>query len=120
MHIAIVGAGIAGLTLEAALPQAGMRCQVYEQASQPGEVGAGIQLAPNAARWLQRLGLTELFALGRRTPPGISNAAGGPTGSSSEQQRITWSQPQGSQPLARRLTWPLTCTFVVFYVAYYR
>lgn len=77
MHIAIVGAGIAGLTLGAALSQGGMRCQAYGQASQSREVGAGIQLAPNAVRRLQRLGLTEHFALGRRTRPGYRTPQAG-------------------------------------------
>jgi salicylate hydroxylase len=57
MRIAIVGAGIAGLTAAAALTRAGVRCEVFEQARQLAEVGAGIQIAPNAARVLNRLGL---------------------------------------------------------------
>jgi salicylate hydroxylase len=57
VRIAIVGAGIAGLTTAAALSRVGLSCQVYEQAPAFGEVGAGIQIAPNAARILHRLGL---------------------------------------------------------------
>ena len=37
--------------------------QVYEQASALGEVGAGINIGPNASRVLHRLGIAE--ALGR-------------------------------------------------------
>ncbi|WP_083931719.1 FAD-dependent monooxygenase [Nocardiopsis salina] len=59
MHIAVVGAGIAGLTLGAALSRSGIRCRIYEQAPRLSAVGAGIQLAPNAVHPLQRLGLTE-------------------------------------------------------------
>ncbi|MFE4534698.1 FAD-dependent monooxygenase [Streptomyces scopuliridis] len=56
-RIAVVGAGIAGLTLALALGRAGNRCEVYEQAGQLRELGAGVQIAPNAARLLRRLGL---------------------------------------------------------------
>jgi salicylate hydroxylase len=43
--------------------QAGFEVQVYEQAPMLGEVGAGLQVSPNAARVLYRLGLAG--ALGR-------------------------------------------------------
>lgn len=56
-RIAISGAGIAGLTLAAALRGVPGSCHVFEQASQFREVGAGIQLAPNASRVLRQLGL---------------------------------------------------------------
>jgi salicylate hydroxylase len=52
--VAIIGAGIAGLTTAAALHRAGVPCQIYEQSAELGEVGAGIQLAPNATRLLAR------------------------------------------------------------------
>lgn len=57
IRIAIVGAGIAGLTVAAALARAGVGCRVFEQAAELTAVGAGIQLAPNATRLLHRLGL---------------------------------------------------------------
>jgi salicylate hydroxylase len=57
LRIAVVGAGIAGLTLAAALTRAGIRCTVFEQVPLLGEIGAGIQLSPNATRVLHRLGL---------------------------------------------------------------
>ncbi|MFJ9416601.1 FAD-dependent monooxygenase [Streptomyces sp. NPDC101227] len=56
-RIAVVGGGLAGLTLALALHRAGLECQVYEQAPRLGEVGAGLQLAPSATRLLHRLGL---------------------------------------------------------------
>lgn len=56
-RIAVVGAGIGGLTLAAALARSGTWCEVFEQAGSMAEIGAGVQLAPNAARHLQRLGL---------------------------------------------------------------
>lgn len=62
IEVAVVGAGIAGLTLAAALTRAGLRCRVYERTRQLGEVGAGIQLSPNATRLLLRLGLGPFLA----------------------------------------------------------
>jgi salicylate hydroxylase len=60
LKVAVVGAGIAGLTTAAALARAGIPCQVHEQTAELGEVGAGIQLAPNATRLLRRLGSIRL------------------------------------------------------------
>ncbi len=57
LRVAVVGAGIAGLTLAAALREAGVRCLIYERAPKLGEVGAGIQLSPNGTRLLERLGV---------------------------------------------------------------
>jgi salicylate hydroxylase len=57
MRIAVSGAGIAGLTAAAALNGVPGSCHVFEQANQFREVGAGIQLAPNASRVLHQLGL---------------------------------------------------------------
>lgn len=59
IHIAVVGAGIAGLTVAAALARAGLRCQVFEQAGLLRETGAGVQVAPNAVRLLHRLGVGD-------------------------------------------------------------
>jgi salicylate hydroxylase len=61
--IAIIGGGIGGLTAAAALLRAGFDVQVYERARALGEVGAGINIGPNASRILHRLGISE--ALGR-------------------------------------------------------
>lgn len=59
LRVAVVGAGIAGLTVAAALARQSVRCQVLEQASRLAEVGAGVQVAPNATRLLHRLGLRD-------------------------------------------------------------
>jgi salicylate hydroxylase len=56
-RIAIAGAGIAGLTTALALLQQGFEVDVFEQASQLGEVGAGLQISPNGTRVLKALGL---------------------------------------------------------------
>ncbi|MFI0481410.1 FAD-dependent monooxygenase [Actinomadura sp. 9N215] len=55
--IAIVGGGIGGLAAAAFLRRAGLRGTVYEQAPALKEVGAGLVVAPNAARLLRRLGV---------------------------------------------------------------
>jgi salicylate hydroxylase len=57
LTIAVVGAGIGGLTAAVTLRRAGFDVEVYEQAPELTEVGGGINLGPNAARILYRLGL---------------------------------------------------------------
>jgi len=59
MRIIVIGAGIGGLAAALTLRRAGFEVQVFEQASELREVGAGIQISPNAARILQRLGLEQ-------------------------------------------------------------
>jgi len=58
-EVVICGAGIGGLTAAVALRAAGIATTVLEQAPQLGEVGAGLQIGPNATRVLGRLGLTR-------------------------------------------------------------
>src|SRR5215510_15357337 len=55
--IAVIGAGIGGLAAAVSLHQAGFDVHVYEQAPELTEVGGGINMGPNAARILYRLGL---------------------------------------------------------------
>lgn len=57
LPIAIVGAGIAGLTAARALQTFGFRPVVYEQAAEIGEVGAGLTVSPNATHVLNAIGL---------------------------------------------------------------
>lgn len=59
MRIAVVGGGIGGLSAALWLLKAGFDVHVYEQAPRFGEIGAGIQISPNASRLLHRLGLKE-------------------------------------------------------------
>jgi salicylate hydroxylase len=62
LRIAVVGAGIGGLTAAAALRQRGFEVSVYERAAKLGEVGAGLQMAPNAVKVIRALGIEEQFA----------------------------------------------------------
>ena len=55
--IAVVGGGIAGLAFAAALNRRGLPSLLFEQEPEPAEIGAGVQIAPNASRLLHRLGL---------------------------------------------------------------
>jgi salicylate hydroxylase len=55
----IAGGGIGGLAAALALARAGQTVRVLEQAAAFGEIGAGIQLAPNALRVLDSLGVLD-------------------------------------------------------------
>ncbi len=57
MKVAVIGGGIGGLSAALHLLRAGLDAQVYEQAPRISEIGAGIQISPNASRLLHRLGL---------------------------------------------------------------
>ena len=57
IRVAIIGAGLGGLAAAGALRQRGIEVVVYERAPKLGEVGAGIQLGPNAVKVLRALGI---------------------------------------------------------------
>jgi len=57
MRIVIAGGGIGGLTAAVCLHRRGHDVEIIERASEFGEVGAGVQVSPNAARVLDHLGL---------------------------------------------------------------
>lgn len=59
MHVLIAGGGIGGLAAAAALLQRGIDVDVYEQAAELKEVGAGIQISPNGNKVLDALGVFE-------------------------------------------------------------
>ena len=57
--VLVVGGGIGGATAAAALLQQGFEVEVHERASALGEVGAGLQLGPNAIKVAQALGIAD-------------------------------------------------------------
>ena len=65
-RIAIVGGGLGGLAAALFFHQAGIKAEIYEQATELREAGAGIVVSPNMVRPLARLGLSkklEAFAV---------------------------------------------------------
>lgn len=76
--VLIVGGGIGGLTLGAALSRAGIDFMVYERAPALGEVGAGILVHPSAMRALAHIGLAEDVArAGQEIRRGTGRAVSG-------------------------------------------
>jgi salicylate hydroxylase len=69
--IYIVGAGIAGMTLALALAKFGATVVVLERNSKVQEVGAGLQLSPNARRVLNQLGLDKAISARSFEPKSI-------------------------------------------------
>ena len=59
LSIAIVGAGIGGMTVAATLRQIGVDVRVYEQAPRFARIGAGIQMMPNSMKVLRRIGVEK-------------------------------------------------------------
>jgi len=57
LKVVVIGGGIGGLSAALNLLKAGLDVHVYEQAPRIAEIGAGIQISPNASRLLHRLGL---------------------------------------------------------------
>lgn len=74
--IAVVGAGIGGLTAALAFARQGCVVDVFEQSPELREVGAGIQLSPNATGILDGLGLTDGLAKRWHEPDGLSLLSG--------------------------------------------
>ena len=72
-RVVIVGGGIGGLAAALSLARLGIAIGVLEQSSEIAEIGAGLQLAPNAFATLDAIGIGEgvrrraVFAEGRRT-----------------------------------------------------
>jgi len=56
-HIAIIGAGISGLTLGCVLKESGVSVIIFEKSSRASEQGAGISISPNGLRVLRKIGI---------------------------------------------------------------
>ena len=69
--MAIVGGGLAGLATAHALARFGIQAEVFEAAPALGEIGAAVNVAPNATRALVAIGLGEKIAAVANSSPGI-------------------------------------------------
>ena len=58
-RIAIIGAGVGGLTVGGFLQREGFQVTIYEQAQAFSRLGAGITLSPNVTKVLRRLGILD-------------------------------------------------------------
>lgn len=59
--VAVIGAGIGGLSSALAFERSGVPVRVYEQSEELSEVGAGIGLWPGAVRSLEHMGVSPAF-----------------------------------------------------------
>lgn len=70
-RILIAGAGVAGLSAALECAARGWSVQLFEKAQSLSEVGAGLQLAPNAMRHLERLGVADRLSSQAVTPEAL-------------------------------------------------
>ncbi|MGB7076084.1 MAG: FAD-dependent monooxygenase, partial [Xanthobacteraceae bacterium] len=70
-RIAIIGGGLAGLATAAALARFRIEAEVFEQAPRLGEIGAGINVSPQAIKALYEIGLGERIAAAANIAPGV-------------------------------------------------
>ena len=69
--IAIIGGGLAGLATAQALAAFGLEAEIFERDSSLGEVGAGINISPQAVKALAAIGLGERLAAVANVLPGF-------------------------------------------------
>jgi salicylate hydroxylase len=73
--VVVAGAGIAGLATALALARRGIAVEVIERAARLAEIGAGLQLSPNAVHALDRLGLREAVSAVAVAPEAVRIAS---------------------------------------------
>src|SRR5262245_38817279 len=61
-QIAVVGAGLGGLTVAGLLQRSGFQVKVYEQAAGFSRIGAGIHLSANVMLVMRRLGIEQALS----------------------------------------------------------
>src|SRR5438445_1975233 len=71
-RIAIVGAGLGGLAAAIALRRQGFDAQVYEQAPELAEFGAGINISPNSVKFFHAVGLLDKLHAVSSEPVGLT------------------------------------------------
>jgi len=76
VRILIAGAGIGGLSAAISLRRAGCDVQVLERAPELGEVGAGLQLSPNAMKALDALGVAKAVEAASSRPDALEMRSG--------------------------------------------
>ena len=99
-NIIIAGAGVAGLTAALSFASRGCEVDIVEQAPELSEVGAGLQISPNASRILIALGLGDAMREAMTCPQEIALVSGSslrkithvPAGAFAEQR---WRAPYG-------------------------
>lgn len=94
MKVLVAGGGIGGFSAALALARAGLAVELVEQALVLGEVGAGLQLSPNAMKALAHLGVADAVAENASQPETLELRIGR-TG-----ERV-FSIPMGAAALAR-------------------
>jgi len=70
-RLAIVGGGLAGLAAARALQTFGVKAEVFETAPALGEIGAAVNVSPQANKALQAIGVGDNVAAVGTTSPGI-------------------------------------------------
>jgi salicylate hydroxylase len=70
-RMAIVGGGLAGIATARALKTLGIKAEVFETAPALGEIGAAVNVSPQAVKSLQAIGAGEQIAAVAHSSPGI-------------------------------------------------
>ena len=59
LKIAVIGAGVSGLSVASLLAKAGYNITVFEKSDAISEIGAGVQISPNGFCVLKEMGVSE-------------------------------------------------------------